>query len=69
MPLLEVWVTAIVTMVLLLPLQLLIRRLRLPKLPIQLAALAILSWAIVRTLPLILLPAHYRAWIDRKSVV
>lgn len=53
MPLLEVWVTAIVTMVLLLPLQLLIRRLRLPKLPIQLAALAILSWAIVRTLPLI----------------
>jgi small-conductance mechanosensitive channel/CRP-like cAMP-binding protein len=64
MPLLEVWVTAIVTMVLLLPLQLLILRLRLPKLPIQMATLAILSWAVVRTLPLILLPADYRAWIS-----
>jgi len=64
MPLLEVWLTAIVLMVLLLPLQLLIRRLRLPKLPLQLATLTILSAAVVRTLPLILMPAHYRAWIS-----
>ncbi|MCP9818831.1 mechanosensitive ion channel [Synechococcus sp. Cruz-9H2] len=64
MPVLEVWLTAIVLMVLLLPLQLLIRRLRLPKLPIQLATLAILSWSVVRTLPLIVLPAQYQAWIS-----
>jgi small-conductance mechanosensitive channel/CRP-like cAMP-binding protein len=62
--LLEVWLTAIVLMVLLLPLQLLIRRLRLPKLPLQLATLTILSSAVVRTLPLILMPVHYRAWIS-----
>ncbi|MCP9824960.1 mechanosensitive ion channel family protein [Synechococcus sp. EJ6-Ellesmere] len=64
MPFLEVWLAAIVVMVLLLPLQLLIRRLRLPKLPLQLATLTILSSAVVRTLPLILMPAHYRAWIS-----
>ncbi|MCT0249508.1 mechanosensitive ion channel family protein [Synechococcus sp. CS-205] len=64
MSLLEVWVSAIVVMVLLLPLQILVRRLRLPKLPIQLATLSILSWALVRSLPLILLPVHYRTWIS-----
>jgi small-conductance mechanosensitive channel/CRP-like cAMP-binding protein len=64
MSVLEVWLTAIVLMVLLLPLRLLVRRLRLPKLPLQLATLAILSWALVRTLPLIVLPAQYQGWIS-----
>ncbi len=46
MPLLQVWLTAITFLALLLPLKQLSRRLRLPDLPVQLAAAALLAWAV-----------------------
>lgn len=59
----QVWLTAIVCISLLLPLQRLARRLNLPELPVRLAAAALLAWALVSSLPEGLPPDPYRPWI------
>ena len=63
MPLLQVWLTAITFLALLPPLQQLTRRLRLPDLPLRLAAVALLAWAGVRSFPAGLAPRAYLTWI------
>lgn len=63
MSLLQVWLTAIPFLLLLLPLQQLTRRLRVPALPVRLAAAALLAWAGVRSVPAGLAPSAYLTWI------
>ncbi|MCP9928358.1 mechanosensitive ion channel family protein [Cyanobium sp. CH-040] len=59
----QVWLTAVVLITLLLPLQHLARRLTLPDLPVRLAAAALLAWALVSSLPQGLPPDPYRPWV------
>jgi small-conductance mechanosensitive channel/CRP-like cAMP-binding protein len=63
MPLLQVWLTAITFLALLPPLQQLTRRLRLPELPVRLAAAALLAWALAHSLPEGVAAGSYRTWI------
>ncbi|MEO1002356.1 MAG: mechanosensitive ion channel family protein [Cyanobacteria bacterium J06638_7] len=63
MALLQVWFTVLTFLALLLPLQLLTRRLKLPDLPVRLAATMLLAWAVVRSLPAELPAEPYRTWI------
>jgi small-conductance mechanosensitive channel/CRP-like cAMP-binding protein len=64
MQLLEVWLSSIGVAALLLLVRLLCRRLRLAAFPLRLPLLATLAWALLRSLPVALLPATYRPWIE-----
>jgi small-conductance mechanosensitive channel len=64
MQLLEVWLSLIGVVASLLAVRLLCRRLRLAAFPLRLPLLASLAWALVRSLPVALLPATYRPWVE-----
>jgi small-conductance mechanosensitive channel/CRP-like cAMP-binding protein len=64
MEVLRVWAIAAVAAAVLLLLDRLLRGRRLPRMPIGLALMALLVWALLRSLPLELLPQGYRLWIS-----
>ncbi len=69
MPLLQVWLITLILVVLLVLLQGLILRLKLPPLPGQLILAAILAWSLVRSLPSDQLPVSYRSWVRSLDVL
>jgi len=64
MQVLEVWLASFTVTALLLLVRLLCRRVRLAAFPLRLPLLATLAWALVRSLPIALLPAGYRPWVE-----